>query len=85
MLLSFMTYMLGSRIGRYLLVIALVIVLLTFVYWKIYNKGVVSVKVEQTERAINNVLDKIRADEELFKLDADSRRIRLRKWAKGTN
>ena len=81
MLISFLTYMLGSRVGRYLSIIFMVVTLLAIMYWRIYNKGKISVETAQTERAINNVLDKLQADEEVFKLDPPSRRIRLRKWA----
>lgn len=82
-MISFISFMLGSKLGRYVIIVALVAFLLTIVYWKIYNKGVVSVELKQTEKAIGNVLDKLRADEEVFKLDTHSRRIRLRRWANG--
>ena len=83
MLINILSALLGTRFGYYVCVLLLIMILLAIVYWRIYNRGRTSVKAEQTERAINNVLDKLRADEEVFKLDTHSRRIRLRKWATG--
>lgn len=80
-LLPIINWLLGSRMGIYICISLLIMILLVIVYWRIYNKGVISVKTELIEKSITNVLDRLKADDEIFKLDADSRRIRLRKWA----
>ena len=80
-LLPIINWLLGSRMGIYICISLLIMILLVIVYWRIYNRGVISVKTELVEKSITNVLDRLKADDEIFKLDADSRRIRLRKWA----
>ena len=80
-LLPIINWLLGSRIGIYICISLLIMILLVIVYYRIYTKGRISVEAELIEKSITNVLDRLKADDEIFKLDADSRRIRLRKWA----
>lgn len=77
-LLSLVT---GSRIGRWLASLGLVLSVLAVVAWRLVAFGQARERARHTQASLDNLRTRVRTDEELSRLSADERRRRLaRDW-----
>lgn len=77
-LLSFIT---GSRVGRWLTSAALVISIVAVAAWRLVLIGQARERARNTQASLDNLRTRVRTDEDLSRLSADERRRRLaRDW-----
>lgn len=77
-LLSFIT---GSRFGRWLASLGLVLSVLAIVAWRLIAFGQARERARHTQASLDNLRTRIRTDDDLARLAPDERRRRLaRDW-----
>lgn len=77
-LLSILT---GSRLGRWLAAVALILSVLAVAAWRLILIGQARERARHTQASLDNLRNRVRTDDELSRLPADERRRRLsRDW-----
>jgi hypothetical protein len=79
---SILGWLVGSKAGRIVALVALAAASAGVVIWRVYAAGGKSERAKQIERTLTNVSLKVQTDEEIRRLPAADRRDRLREWAR---
>lgn len=75
------TWLLGSQIGRQVLIWGTIALTVMTVVWRIYAAGQAKERARQLEASLRNLRTRVKVDDEITKLPADERRKKLESWA----
>jgi hypothetical protein len=74
------TWLLGSTLGRQVLLWGSAVLLVLVVIARIYSAGRAAEKARQSEAALKNLRERVKVDDQITKLGPDERRKRLERW-----
>jgi hypothetical protein len=76
-MLSIVSWLIGSKIGRYLALGLLAFAVVGTIILRVYSAGKRGEQLKQTQASLNAVRDKVKSDETIRSLPPDVRRKRL--------
>jgi hypothetical protein len=82
MWLTIASWLLGSKIGRYIMVGSIFAAIVLLVMWHVYIKGKDHAELEQKLKRLNDLKTKVKVDEEIRDMSAADRRKQLSKWVR---
>jgi len=79
-MLSFLSWLLGSKTGRIIALCALALVAAMLAWRQAFRFGVVSEKSRQAQESLDALRNRISIDDEIYKIPPDIRRRELARW-----
>lgn len=81
-IITFVTWLIGSELGRKVALTVLAMLALGAVVWRIYSAGQAAEKAKQARQQLDAMRDRLKVDEEISKMPSAERRKKLEEWAR---
>ena len=79
-MLTILSWMLGSSIGRKTTLVGLAVLMVLLILWRVYVMGQKSTRRKDLERTLGHLKERIHVTEDVINLNPDERRERLSRW-----
>ncbi len=82
MWLTIASWLLGSKVGRWITGAAIFTAIAGLILWHVYIKGKDQAELEQKLKRLDDLKTKVKVDEEIRDMSAAERRKQLSKWVR---
>lgn len=79
-MLSIISTLIGSKVGRIALVVAITVATIFLILWQAYRKGAQGEQAKQLQRKVRSLQNMVVANDEVRRMDRASRRAYVEQW-----